>query len=230
MNMIVLGIETSTDVCSVGLARTGQPLKEERVVEERIHSEKVLTLVRALLSEGRVAPHQLGAIAVSIGPGSFTGLRIGLSTAKGLCFALNVPLVAVPTFDAIAQAVAASHQDAANIVVALDAKKGDFYSGRYERRSDSLIPAGKTCLRTEAEIRKDILEAPPALLVTNREDLFEGHRRAGGKVTDVHGFCRGDVVAGIGLARAQAKKFTDAESCEPMYLKDFVVIGKTSAV
>ncbi len=226
--MIVLGIETSTDVCSVGLARSGKPLKEERVVEERIHSEKVLTLVHKLLSEERLAPKFLNAIAVSIGPGSFTGLRIGLSTAKGLCFALGVPLVAVPTFDAIVQAVAGAHPDAANIIVALDAKKGDFYSGKYERRSGSLVPAEKTRLRTEAEIQKEILEAPPALLVTDREDL--DRQRAGIRVLDVHGFCRGDMVAGIGLARAEARQFADAESCEPMYLKDFVVIGKTSAV
>lgn len=228
--MTVLGIETSTDVCSVGLARPGMSLKEERVVEERIHSEKILTLIQTLLAKERVPQNQLDAIAISIGPGSFTGLRIGLSTAKGLCFALNVPLVAVPTFDAIVQGIAAAHPDAVNIVVALDAKKGEFYAGRYQKQSHSLIAAGKMGLRTEDEIRKDIHEASPMLLVTDREDLFQDRRQAGGTVMDVHAFCRGDMVAGIGLVRAQAKQFTDAGTCEPMYLKDFVVIGKTSAV
>lgn len=229
--MIVLGIESSTNVCSVGLAQAGKPPIEERMVEERVHSEKLLSLVHTLLSKRNIAPDQLGAIAVSIGPGSFTGLRIGLSTAKGLCFALNVPLVAIPTFDAIAHAVAAVHPDAANILVALDAKKGDFYSGRYEKHAGSFVAAGKTKLSTEANVRKDILESSPELLVTDKKELFQDLRRhEGGTTTDVHVFCRGDIVAQIGLSRALAKKFADAASCEPMYLKDFVVIGKTSAV
>jgi tRNA threonylcarbamoyladenosine biosynthesis protein TsaB len=226
--MIVLGIETSTEVCSVGLARSGQPPTEERVVEERIHSEKLLTLVRNLLMREHITTRELGAVAISIGPGSFTGLRIGLSTAKGLCFALNIPLVSVPTFDAIAQAVAGVHSDAGNILVALDAKKGDFYAGRYKKVTGSVIPVGRTKLSTEAEIKKEILESPPELLVTDNQ--LPDQLRFGGKKADIRDFCRGDSVARIGLAHATAGLFVDAESCEPTYLKDFVVIGKTSAV
>lgn len=228
--MVVLGIESSTNVCSVGLAQSGKPLIEERMTEERVHSEKLLSHVEALLSRGGITPGQLGAIAVSIGPGSFTGLRIGLSTAKGLCFALDAPLVAIPTFDAIAHAAADVRPDVSNILVALDAKKGDFYSGRYEKHAGFFEATARTKLSTEADLRKEILESSPQLLVTDRADLLQGLLHAGATAADVHDFCRGDIVAGIGLSRALAKQYTDAESCEPMYLKDFVMIGKTSAV
>lgn len=226
--MIVLGIETSTDVCSVGLAQEGKPLREERVVEERIHSEKLLSLVQHLLSSEQIVMSQISAIAVSIGPGSFTGLRIGLSTAKGLCYALNLPLVIVPTFDVIVEAAAAVHSDATNILVALDAKKGDFYSGVFKKRAGSFAAAGMISLRTEAEVRNEILTGSLLLLITDREDLFEEVSRGRGGSADVHPFCRGDIVAQIGSSKARAKQFADPESCEPMYLKDFLVIGKNS--
>lgn len=228
--MIVLGIETSTDVCSVGLAKDGKPLREERVVEERIHSERLLSLVQHLLSSEQIATSQIDAIAVSIGPGSFTGLRIGLSTAKGLCFALNLPLVIVPTFDVIVEAAAAVHTDANNILVALDAKKGDFYSGVFKKRSGSFEAVGMTNLRTEAEVRNEILAGSPLLLITDKEDRFHEVSCEKGGSADVQAFCRGDIVAQIGSSKALAKQFTDPESCEPMYLKDFVVIGKNSVV
>ena len=228
--MIVLGIETSTNVCSVGLAQDGKLLREERIVEERIHSEKLLSLVQNLLSGQQMSRDQIGAIAVSIGPGSFTGLRIGLSTAKGLCYALDVPLLAIPTFDAIAQAVAAAHSDAENILVALDAKKGDFYVGRFKKRAGSFTAPGNANLLTEADVKKEILAGSPLLLVTDKEDLFRGLLREGGRSTDVHEFCRGDIVASLGVSKARAKQFENPESCEPTYLKDFVVIGKNSAV
>jgi tRNA threonylcarbamoyl adenosine modification protein YeaZ len=78
---------------------------EKSLTETHIHSEKLLTLIQELCDEQKLKLSQLDGVAVSIGPGSFTGLRIGLSTAKGLCFALEKPLIAVPTFVSIAKSV-----------------------------------------------------------------------------------------------------------------------------
>ncbi len=229
--MTVLGIETSTEVCSVGIAEEEKPLLEKRIVEQRAHSEKILTLVRSLLHEARVRNGRPDAVAVSIGPGSFTGLRVGLSTAKGLCYAWDVPLVTIPTFDAIQEAVRRSEPDAGNILVALDAKKGDFYRGRSEK---GLRPAGTSArptLVSIAEITKEIAREPPDILVTDWQEAFPGGMK--GKrpiVRDVRDFCRGDIVAHLGRNCAAEGAFADVGSVEPMYLKDFIVVGKTSAV
>ena len=108
--MIVLGIETSTEVCAVGLANDDGAYAERALVESHIHSEKLLTLITEILEQQHTQLSELDAISVSIGPGSFTGLRIGLSTAKGLCFALGKPLVIVPTLEAMAMAVRSRNQ------------------------------------------------------------------------------------------------------------------------
>ncbi|MEX0737393.1 MAG: tRNA (adenosine(37)-N6)-threonylcarbamoyltransferase complex dimerization subunit type 1 TsaB, partial [Bacteroidota bacterium] len=85
----------------MGLQIDGGEYVERSLVESHIHSEKLLTLVQEVLAEAGVSLHQIDAVAVSLGPGSFTGLRIGLSTAKGLSYSLDRPLIAVPTFEAI---------------------------------------------------------------------------------------------------------------------------------
>ncbi len=106
--MIILGLETSTAVCSVGLFRDGLPEIERSIRESHIHSEKLLSLVQEVIQAAGVSLDRVDAIAISIGPGSFTGLRIGLSTAKGLSFALDKPIVAVATFEAMAEERAVS--------------------------------------------------------------------------------------------------------------------------
>lgn len=227
--MNVLGIETSTQVCSVGLAREDRTLLQKRLVEERIHSEKMLTLIQSLLSDAGMSMREIDVVAVSIGPGSFTGLRIGLSTAKGLCFSLDRPLVTVPTFDALARACWSIRGETGNILVALDAKKGDFYRGRYLNSRGLPVSLGETRLVTKVDITNECAADPPDILLTDNRDFL----RLKGKTEkpmalEIGEYCRGDIVAQIGLARAKAEEYADAASCEPMYLKDFVILGKDS--
>jgi tRNA threonylcarbamoyladenosine biosynthesis protein TsaB len=100
--MNVLGIETATGVCGAALAVNGVIAAVEEIDRQKIHAEKLVSLVTAVLRAGGITPRDLDGIAVSIGPGSFTGLRIGLSAAKGLAYATGVPLLAVPTLEALA--------------------------------------------------------------------------------------------------------------------------------
>ncbi len=136
--MTVLGIETSTAVCSVGLVNESGMRIERSLVESHIHSEKLLTLIQDVCEDQKMALSKLDGVAISIGPGSFTGLRIGLSTAKGLCYVLGKPLVAVPTFEAIATCVCMSHPGCVRVIVCVDAKQGDYYFCVYEKRDDDL--------------------------------------------------------------------------------------------
>ena len=92
---LILCIETGTDICSVGIARDGELMSLRESDQGRDHAKQVAVFVDELLRETGVKPDELDAVAVGMGPGSYTGLRIGVSFAKGLCYGLNIPLLAV---------------------------------------------------------------------------------------------------------------------------------------
>ncbi len=222
--MIVLGIETSTAVCSVGLYGDGGKDAERSLIESHIHSEKLLTLVQQVLVDGKVSLHEIDAVAVSQGPGSFTGLRIGLSTAKGLSYSLERPLIAVPTFQAIAEAFRLADASVRQVVVLIDARQGEFYAGRYDVNDSGAV-------QPMDDVRVMSLEAavaaiPPEGDVLVASDALAQVRpavREGVILQDVHPACRGGVVARIGYRKMTRNEVADVALLEPLYLKDFVV-------
>src|SRR5262245_30256569 len=133
--MHVLALETSTLAGSVAL------LDDDRVVGETMlnisltHSERLMAMVDRLLQDSGVRLDHLGGLAVSVGPGSFTGLRVGIATAKGLALALHLPVVPVPTLDALAARLPFA---AAPVCSVLDARKGEVYLSRYEWRHEGM--------------------------------------------------------------------------------------------
>ena len=100
---LILAIETGTDICSVALVRDGELVALRESDEERNHAKTIAVFVDELLKECGVAADELDAVAVSKGPGSYTGLRIGVSFAKGLCYGQNIPLVAVGSLDSLVE-------------------------------------------------------------------------------------------------------------------------------
>lgn len=127
--MKILALETATITGSIAILDDSDGLIGESRVNIKIaHSERLMSSVEWLLRASRLSIHDMDAFAVSIGPGSFTGLRIGLSTVKGFCFATNKPIVPVPTLDALAQTLSfCSHL----ICPMLDARKNEVYTGLY---------------------------------------------------------------------------------------------------
>lgn len=219
--MTILGIETSTAVCSIGLADEFGLQLEKSIVESHIHSEKLLTLIQELCDEQKIGLPQLDGIAVSIGPGSFTGLRIGLSTAKGLCFALEKPLIAVPTFASIARSVIMFYQKCTRVVVCIDAKQREYYIGVYEQNNK--------IVREMQPVRIGSLPSALAavsmetVLVTDHAEKVKTESGDSIVVEDVLPYCRGDVIARMAVERWNAGDRNVWENLEPMYLKDFVV-------
>ena len=100
---LILSIETGTDICSVALANDGELMALRESDEGRDHAKRVAIFVDELLRETGVQPSDLDAIAIGKGPGSYTGLRIGVSFAKGMCYALNIPLIAIGSLDALTE-------------------------------------------------------------------------------------------------------------------------------
>jgi tRNA threonylcarbamoyladenosine biosynthesis protein TsaB len=102
---MILQIETATASCSVALAKDGEVLAFKEVNERNVHAEVITLFIEELINAAGIQYGDIDAVAVSSGPGSYTGLRIGVSTAKGLCFALDKPLIAIETLEAMADGV-----------------------------------------------------------------------------------------------------------------------------
>jgi tRNA threonylcarbamoyladenosine biosynthesis protein TsaB len=133
--MLVLGIETATTQGSVALFGGNGLVSEYTLNVEITHSERLLPAVDRVLQDAGVALDHLEGIAVSIGPGSFTGLRIGLSTAKGLAYATGLPVVGVPTLEAMAWTLPAAKWQ---ICPVLDARKQEVYAALFQHEPEGL--------------------------------------------------------------------------------------------
>jgi tRNA threonylcarbamoyladenosine biosynthesis protein TsaB len=218
----ILGIETSTAVCSVGLIEDDGSVKERALVESRIHSEKLLTLIDEVCGGSL---RSLRGIAISIGPGSFTGLRIGLSTAKGLCFGLGIPLAAVPTFRAITMC-AVRKKGCSSLLICLDAKQGEYYASSWRRDGEGKEEEKPVQILAMPEVLRLIAE--PGLILT---DCLKAVQKADPAIQgeDVLPFCSGAMIAEIGKEMLDDNQQADAASCEPMYLKDFIVRTQVKA-
>ncbi|WP_026730695.1 tRNA (adenosine(37)-N6)-threonylcarbamoyltransferase complex dimerization subunit type 1 TsaB [Flavobacterium denitrificans] len=122
----ILNIETATKNCSVSIAKNGETIVCREIAEEGYsHAEKLHVFIEEIIAESNISVQDLVAIAVSQGPGSYTGLRIGVSAAKGLCYALNIPLIAVDTLQTLASQVSISE---GKIIPMLDARRMEVYS------------------------------------------------------------------------------------------------------
>ena len=126
-DVVVLGIETATDVCSVGIVRGGAVLAAAHVAVPRSHATRLALLVQETLAHARLTPADLDAVAVSAGPGSYTGLRIGASLARGLSLATGAALVGVGTLDALAAGAQPLLREHETLVVALPSRRGEVY-------------------------------------------------------------------------------------------------------
>ncbi len=138
---MILAIETATNVCATALISDGTIIAEHSLSEPHVHSEKLLSLIDDTLTSHITYRTSLNGIAVSIGPGSFTGLRIGLSVAKGLCYAWNKPLVPVPTLQALAWNVLLDNiaQENDFVLPMLDARRSEAYVALYQKKGSELV-------------------------------------------------------------------------------------------
>ena len=155
--MTILCIETSTSVCSAAICKDGRPIKQYICKEGSNHARLLPTYIAQLLQYARENGQILEAVALSEGPGSYTGLRIGTATAKGLCYGLNIPLIPVPTLEVLCQA----------------AKENTAYSIQNTDLLFPMIDARRMEVYTIGEDGK-----ARAVIVENEESLMNGERLA----------------------------------------------------
>lgn len=142
MNPTILYIETATDVCSVALSRGAEVIGLKEEAGGNNHAKHLLPFVDEVLKQGGCTVSDLNGVAVSVGPGSYTGLRIGVSTAKGIAYTAGIPVMAVGTLESIAQGARESWTDASTeplqIVPMLDARRMEVFTTRYDFDMKSL--------------------------------------------------------------------------------------------
>ncbi len=218
----ILNIETATTNCSVSLAKDGMQvaIREDRSPEYS-HSELLHQYIQEVMDEAQVSFGALGAIAVSKGPGSYTGLRIGVSAAKGLCFSLNIPLIAIATLEGMAYQV----QEAFTYCIPmLDARRMEVYASVYD--------ATYTEVRaTKAEI---ITEEAFSSWASKGKVILAGSGAEKCKALIQHPNVHyntalmpsATALAALSYAKYTNDNFEDVAYFEPYYLKDFIVQQK----
>jgi len=221
---LILQIETATTVCSVALAKDGRVLCRREVEQRNVHAEKITLFIDEVLSEAGRSYADLDAIAVSCGPGSYTGLRIGISAAKGLCFALDKPLIAIETLASMADGMIERHSfDGTDYLLCpmIDARRMEVFTATFDTLGNKLKP-------TSAEIIDDNSFAD---LLIDHHIIFFGD--GAGKCSTVLGMHPNATIitdftnsashlSKRALKRYQEKQFEDVAYFEPYYLKDFI--------
>ncbi|MDE7407812.1 MAG: tRNA (adenosine(37)-N6)-threonylcarbamoyltransferase complex dimerization subunit type 1 TsaB [Muribaculaceae bacterium] len=162
---VILNIETSSDTCSVALTVDCAVQMHFENFDERNHASTVSGYIRQCLDQLRADKRKLDAVAVSIGPGSYTGLRIGLSEAKGVAYALNVPLIGIPTLQIMTASVMFNHTNidlSTRFAPMLDARRMEVYTAVYDMWLKDVMPVQPLILTTDSYA--DLLAQGPLLM------------------------------------------------------------------
>jgi len=222
---LILGIETATKNCSVALFKDGIVIAEkESIADGYTHAEQLTLFIQDVIDSANIALKKVEAVALSMGPGSYTGLRIGTSTAKGLCYALDIPLIAISTLKAMAFAMAKNEKSTIYCPM-IDARRMEVFSALYDSNNIQVRGA-----------QADVVDENTYEEFLANEIIFFGDGSL--KCQEIINHKNANFIEGIhpsaknlgilSKAKFENKDFEDVAYFEPYYLKDFVA-GKKKA-
>lgn len=224
----VLGIDTAGASCGVTLLHDDEPVYVAHLARPRSHASELAAMVEDALARCRLSPGQLDVVAVSAGPGSYTGLRIGVSTAKGLAFATDAALVGVPTLTARARALAANVPAGSRLAIVAPSRRGEVYLAVFEvsvGQVVEILPVTSAALDALPELIPSVEKGAGAdLLIAGAAsgsagDVLMRAGRAVRRIADPEAPARW--IARLGLEQFQAGRIEDRVTFEPAYLKPF---------
>ncbi|WP_282016186.1 tRNA (adenosine(37)-N6)-threonylcarbamoyltransferase complex dimerization subunit type 1 TsaB [Marinifilum flexuosum] len=225
---LLLNIETSTAICSVALGKDGKLLALKENKEGMKHASHLTVFIENILKENNLSTADLDGVAISMGPGSYTGLRIGVSTAKGICYGAGIPLIAVSTLQSMTKALQ-NNSDLSSVVKnqektlfcpMIDARRMEVYTAFYNANTELV-----------KDISADIIDVNSfANELSEQEIVFfgDGSGKCKDVITNENGIFLDDVNAtAVGMIELAENKFNkneleDVAYFEPFYLKDFV--------
>lgn len=214
--MKILGIDTTTKFLSLGLYEDGKICEYNLETGPKLSALLALSIKRVLDARG-LGIEEIDYFACGLGPGSFTGMRVGLATLKGIAWALNKRLIGIPTLDILAQAVNASDKP---IIPAIDAKRGLIYCAIYKKIKGSLIKKSNYLLLSQEEFYKHLKDEPLIFgdaLAVYRQEISS--RAKGAILLDKdHWYPKGHDIITLALERIKNKKFSSPLTLKPIYL------------
>ena len=216
---LILNLETATKNCSVSLSNEGKTMVCKEIAEQNFsHAEKLHLFIAEVLAENNLVFSDLSAVAVSQGPGSYTGLRIGVSSAKGLCYALNIPLIAVDTLQLLAKQI---QIEKGIILPMIDARRMEVFTAFYDKNFNQIrnVQAEIIDENSYAEI-DEILhlvgDGTEKFKTTLTNDKFVFHSNVI--------YPSAKEMSALSYEKFQNHDFVDVAYFEPFYLKDFLII------
>ena len=222
---MILCLETATPVCSVALNESCCTIGLRETEGQNAHSEKITNFIREVMETAKIDYRQLDAVAVSKGPGSYTGLRIGVSTAKGICYAADLPLMAIDTLEAMAHGMRAKlgGQIAENdlLIPMIDARRMEVYAAVFDANLNKTKDTEAVVMdeNSFADLRKDhrlwlFGDGAPKL-----SKLFENQKN----ICIIDGFKPSAAyMRPLAEKALKERQFVDVAYFEPFYLKDFI--------
>jgi len=214
----ILQIETATTNCSVALSKNGKTIAVKEVNDGYSHAENIHVFIKDILVENKLKYTDLSAIAVSKGPGSFTGLRIGVSSAKGLCFALDIPLISIDTLQVLAKQAQINE---GVIISMVDARRMEAYTAVYDGNHEQLKPVSATVFDTH--YFEDYLAKGKVTFIGNAVAKLQTVLQHDNAIFLAETLPSANEMSALAFTKFQDKNFEDVAYFEPYYLKDFLV-------
>ena len=216
---LILSIDTATPVCSVALHQQELLLGNSDLFLEKSHSNMLAVMIEELVQNSGASMSDIKAIGVSQGPGSYTGLRIGIATAKGLCYGLGVPLIAIDTLSAMAQQVIPLEGDRYWYCPMIDARRMEVYCQMVTHQQETILPT-QAVVVDERSFQEQLAEKPVMFFGNGSEKCREVITH--GQAEFLEGVEASAVTVGqLALAKFQEHDFEDLAYFEPNYLKEF---------
>jgi tRNA threonylcarbamoyladenosine biosynthesis protein TsaB len=214
---LILNIETATKNCSVSLSNNGNLITYREIAEQGYsHAEKLHVFIEEVLFEASIQFGDLKAVAVSQGPGSYTGLRIGVSAAKGLCYALNIPMIALDTLSVLAHQIQIKE---GLIIPMIDARRMEVYSAIFDSQYQKII-------ETKAEIITEesfnTYDETIYFIGDSATKCKEVLKQSNHIFMEEIVYPSSKDMAKLSFKKYQENDFVDVAYFEPLYLKDFV--------
>jgi tRNA threonylcarbamoyladenosine biosynthesis protein TsaB len=218
----ILSIETSQSLCSTCVYFSEEKFFEINFKLKNAHAEKIFEAIDFVLGSAKIKINDIGAIAVSAGPGSFTGLRIGMSAAKGIAFASSVPLIPVPTFESFAFQICTYLPESAKFIIANRVNVEEIYYAKFQKKSSAYIFIDALQVLKHKQIKdipEDILIFGNALLDSGNNLLQKSQQK---NISSPNA----KYIAEWSIKFGQDKLTNNYDYIEPSYIKNFIVKEK----
>lgn len=217
---IILALETSTTVCSIAIYSSNEIIAETNLYKKNSHAEVITSCITHLLDSSKLEMKDLNAVAISSGPGSYTGLRIGTSIAKGICFSLNIPLIAINTLESMIFYMQRFNFQKSLLCPMIDARRMEVYTTIMDHKNETILPICAMIVNEESF--QDLLKDNQIIFFGDGSqkciNFFKKNKNSI-LVNNIHPSARS--IAEMAYKKLLENEVTDLTNFSPIYLKEF---------